>query len=306
MAILAHPATSRRRRAVILCTPAVLLLGLVTACTEPDTEPSADPTPAALESPTDSPTPTESSTPTDEPTEAPEGQEVSVYYMIDSRAGLRLIPERHDVAGEAVQGAVEEMIAGPDDPDYTSAWNPSTQVLGVTPGDTVVVDLSADARTANIGSQGAALMIQQLVHTVTAAVGDETAGVLLLIDGEPAGELWGAVEWTQPVTRDDPLGVQYLTQIDVPREGATTTSPVTVSGQAAAFEATVPWKVLDDSGAEVTSGSTMTSEGQTFAPYSFTVELEPGTYTIVVDEDDPSGGEGGPRMTDTRTVTVVE
>lgn len=300
MATLAHHATPRRRRAVVLCTPAALLLVLLAACADPEVEPTAAPTQTTSE------TPTESSTPSEEPTQTPEPNEVSVYYMVDSRAGLRLIPERHDVSGDAVQGAVEQMIAGPTDPDYTSPWNPATQVLGVTPGDTVVVDLSADARTATIGSEGAALMIQQLVHTASAAAGDETAAVLLLIEGQPAGELWGVVEWTQPVGRDDPLGVQYLTQIDVPREGATTTSPVTVSGQAAAFEANVPWRVLNDAGTEVASGFTMTSEGMTFAPYSFTVDLEPGTYTIVVDEDDPSGGEGGARMTDTRTVTVVE
>lgn len=299
MAKVARSIPSRRRRAVALCAPVLLVTALLTACTEPDPEPSDSP-PQTM-----SPSPTQTPSPTSEPTETPMAQEVSVYYMIDSRVGLRLVPERHDVSGDAVQGAVEAMIAGPDDPDYTSPWNTATQVLGVTPGDTVVVDLSADARTADIGSEGAALMIQQLVHTVTAAVGDDTAGVLLTIEGAPAGELWGVVEWTQPVGRDDPLGVQYLTQIDVPREGATTTSPVTVSGQAAAFEANVPWSVLDDSGTEVAAGFTMTSEGMTFAPYSFTVELAPGTYTIVVTEDDPSGGEGGPSMTDTRTVTVV-
>ncbi|HEY3548661.1 MAG TPA: Gmad2 immunoglobulin-like domain-containing protein, partial [Propionicimonas sp.] len=155
-----------------------------------------------------------------------------------------------------------------------------------------------------IGSEGAALMIQQLVHTVTAAAGDEGAGVLLTIAGQPAGELWGAVEWSAPVTRQPALDVQTLVQIDVPREGATSTSPVTVSGQAAVFEATLPWKVLDTSGAEVTSGVAQTSEGQTFAPYSFTIDLQPGTYTIVATEDDPSGGAGGALMTDSKTVTV--
>ena len=302
MVNVAPPVTSRRRRALVLWAPAALLVGLLAGCAEPDAEPSAPGTKTT--SPT--PSPSASATPTAEPTEEPVALEVPVYYMIDSRVGLRLIPERHDVTGEVVQGAVEQMIAGPDDPDYTSPWNASTQVLGITPGSTIVVDLSADAREATIGSEGAALMIQQLVHTVTAAVGDETAAVLLMIEGEVAGELWGVAEWTQPVSRDDALGAQYLTQIDVPREGATTTSPVTVSGQAAAFEANVPWHVQDASGTEVAAGFTMTSEGMTFAPYSFTVELPPGTYTIVVDEDDPSDGAGGARMTDTRTVNVVE
>ena len=52
------------------------------------------------------------------------------------------------------------------------------------------------------------------------------------------------------------------------------------------------------------SAGGMTSEGQMFAPYSFTVELAPGTYTIVLTEDDPSDGAGGLLMSNTRTVTV--
>jgi hypothetical protein len=77
-----------------------------------------------------------------------------------------------------------------------------------------------------------------------------------------------------------------------------------VAGEAAAFEANVPWRVLDASGAEVTSGFATTSEGQVFAPYSFTVDLPPGAYTVEISEDDPSGGAGGTPMSDTRTITV--
>jgi hypothetical protein len=79
---------------------------------------------------------------------------------------------------------------------------------------------------------------------------------------------------------------------------------VTVTGEAAAFEANVPWQVLDAEGAEVAAGFTTTSEGMTFAPFSFEVELDPGTYTVVITEDDPSGGEGGTPMSDSRTFTV--
>jgi hypothetical protein len=54
----------------------------------------------------------------------------------------------------------------------------------------------------------------------------------------------------------------------------------------------------------VASGFTTTAEGQRFAPFAFTVELEPGEYVVRISEDDPSGGEGRPVMTDDRTVTV--
>lgn len=248
--------------------------------------------------PSTSPSPTASSS-------SPSTTVSGVYFMVDTRTGFRLARELRDLAGDdPAVAAVETMIAGADDPDYATAWNPETQVLGVTQdGSAIEVDLSADARTANIGSEGAALMIQQLVYTVTEAV-DEEATVQLLIEGEPAGELWGVVSWDEPVARADPLDVRSLVQIDAPREGVTTTSPLRIEGEAAVFEATLAWRILGADGTEVNSGITMTAEGQTFAPFMFPVELEPGTYTVEISEDDASGGEGGPVMTDTRTVTI--
>lgn len=276
--------------AVALGAAAVLLL---TACT---TEPGTTNPPAT-------PTDGETTTPTPEPTT---GEPVAVYYTIDTRAGFKLARETDDLAGDnVVVSAVEAMIAGPEDPDYATTWNPETEVLGVEQSEgEISVDLSEDARTADAGSEVAELMVQQLVYTVTEAAGDEEATVELLIEGEPAGELWGVLDWSEPVSRADPLDVRLLVQIDEPREGAEVESPVTVSGDAAAFEANVPWRVLDENDAEVEAGFTMTSEGQTFAPFSFEVELEPGTYTIEISEDDPSGGEAGTPMTDTKTVTV--
>jgi hypothetical protein len=283
--------TRRSRRGATRTWLAALAAGAVAtlgACTPPDggATPSASPT--AVET-----TPAETVA-------------IPAYYVLDTRAGLRLARETTEVeTDDPVATAVERMIAGPADPDYSTTWNPATQVLGISrQGETIVVNLSEDARTANVGSPGAALMIQQLVYTATDAAEEEAAPVQLLIEGEPAGELWGAVVWDEPVTREDPLNVRMLVQIDVPGEGADVDSPVEVSGDAAAFEANVPWKVLDADGAEVQAGFTLTSEGQTFAPFSFSVDLDPGTYTIVITEDDPSGGAGGTPMSDSKTVTV--
>lgn len=286
-----HRAKAHRRPGATRTWLAALAAGAVAAlgaCTPPDGGATPSPSPTAVET-----TPAQTVA-------------VPAYYVIDTRAGLRLARETTEVeTDDPVTTAVERMIAGPADPDYSTTWNPATQVLGISrQGETIVVNLSEDARTANVGSPGAALMIQQLVYTATDAAEEEAAPVQLLIEGEPAGELWGAVVWDEPVTREDPLNVRMLVQIDVPGEGADLTSPVAVSGDAAAFEANVPWKVLDADGAEVQAGNTLTSEGQTFAPFSFTVDLEPGTYTIVITEDDPSGGAGGTPMSDSKTVTV--
>lgn len=254
---------------------------------------------------TSTPAPGPTGTPTPEPT-SPDGSgvDVVVYYVVDTRAGVRLAREAREAVGdEPLVAAVEEMIAGPDDPDYSTTWDSGTEVLGVTQeGGEITVDLSEEARTASVGSEGAAMMIQQLVYTVTED--DPDATVLLLIAGEPAGELWGAVTWDEPVGRDDPLDVRVLVQIDEPQEEAEVSSPVTVSGDAAVFEANLLWRVLDEAGEPVQTGNAMTAAGQEFAPFTFDVELEPGTYTIEISEGDASGGEAGTPMTDTKTVTV--
>ena len=278
------------------------LLLVVTACgaDEPTAEPAPSAqsgTPDASESPSDAPSEFES--PPAEPVTSP------VWFVVDTRNGLRLARETRDLPGaDPGREAVAAMVEGPEDPDYTTTWNPATEVLSVEQeGDLVTVDLSADAETASVGSEGAALMMQQLVWTVTDAV-DPAAAVQLLIDGEPAGELWGAVSWDGPQRRAEPLEVRSLVQVDVPREGQALTSPVRVEGEAATFEATVPWRILDAAGDEVRTGFATAREGMTLSPFSFEVKLPAGSYLLEISEDDPSGGEGGEPMTDSRAFVV--
>lgn len=232
--------------------------------------------------------------------------QVAVYYAIDTRLGPRLARETHDVpADHAVESAVRAMIDGPDDPDYTTTWNAATHVQSVhMAGDVITVDLSDHARRANVGSAGAALMIQQLVYTVTSA-SNPLNRVLLTIDGKPAGELWGVVSWDSPVARESPFTVRAPVQIDAPRERAIASSPLTVKGEAAAVESILPWRVLNRSGHVVASGTTRTSEGQRFARFEFSAPLPPGRYRVEVSEDHPNDGTVGPRMVDTRTVSVM-
>lgn len=238
-------------------------------------------------------------------TPAPTTRDAVVYFLTDTRTGFRLAREQRRVTGDDLAvAAVETMIAGPVDHDYASTWNRATRVLSVELVDgVVVVDLSREARIADAGSEAVARMVQQLVYTATEAV-DRTASVRLLIEGQPAGELWGVLEWSDPVPRERPVDVRLLVQIDTPTEGAVVDSPVEVTGDAAAFEANVPWRVLDTSGVVAAQGFATTAAGQRFAPFSFSVDLAPGTYVIEISEDDPSDGEGGTPMRDTRTVTV--
>jgi hypothetical protein len=56
--------------------------------------------------------------------------------------------------------------------------------------------------------------------------------------------------------------------------------------------------------AVVQHGFATAAEAFTLTPYSFTVTLAPGNYTVRVVEDDPSEGEGRPPFSDTKTITV--
>jgi hypothetical protein len=282
---------------------ALTALTLLAGCG--DTDEPAGPAPSATTSPSSAGPSTSPDGPTDEP--ASGTREAGVWFQVDTaRLGLRLARELRDLPiDDPVRAGVEAMIAGPDDPDYGSPWNPETEVLATSvEKGRITVDLSADARTANVGSAGAALMVQQLVYTATDAAGRPGADVELLVDGRPAGELWGTVVWDGPIGRDDPDDVRMLVQIDTPREGEVVAGPLTVNGEANVFEATVVWRILDEGGDLVDSSFVTTSEGFTFAPFEFGIVLDPGTYVVEIQEDDPSAGEAGPPMTDTRTVTI--
>jgi hypothetical protein len=209
-----------------------------------------------------------------------------------------------DAGGPAVT-ALEAMLAGrPLDPDYAGLWNPDTEVLGVTQGDgEITVDLSDDALTANVGSEAAQIAVQSLVYTVTAAL-QSSDPVRLLIEGAAVDELFGSVLVADPISRADPLSVRLLVQINDPNEGDEVPTTFTVQGEAAVFEANLLWRVENPAGTVLRNGFTTTEEGQRFAAFSFELTLEPGEYVVVIEEDDPSDGEGRAPMTDSRAITV--
>ncbi|MDO5535193.1 MAG: Gmad2 immunoglobulin-like domain-containing protein [Propionibacteriaceae bacterium] len=276
-------------------------------------QPVAPGQPGAPGQPSESGQPTPSSSASTTPsTSASPGssepvQDAYVYFPRASSRGVRLGREVRPVEqDDPLVGALEAMIAGPLDPDYTTRWDADTTVNEVTTsGGVTTVDLSADARDGGgMSVQQAAAQADQLVWTVTEFVGAETK-VMLTIDGTPAGRLWGAVTWDEPRARDiDPLGARVLVSVDTPTEGARVSSPVVITGDAAAHEANVPWRVLDAAGAVVADGFTATDAPIEFAPYRIEVTLPPGEYTIEVREDDISDGEGFRPDIDTRRFVV--
>ena len=227
-----------------------------------------------------------------------------VYFVRDSTGGLRLGREERQVpAADPVAGAVQTMLAGPVDPDYTNPWPSTAAVIAVTTsGDVTTVNLNADAWPSGLDARTMHAMADQLVWTVTEQTGADGA-VALQIDGRPVGE-WGDLTWSGNLRRADPFAARVLVSIDSPVDGATVASPVTISGDAAVYEAVLPWRVLDAAGAEVQTGSARTAMGQEFADYAFTVTLPPGEYTVEIREDDVGDGEGHQPDVDTRAFTV--
>lgn len=240
---------------------------------------------------------------------APAGEPRAVpgYYVADTPAGPRLYREFHRVATiDPASAAVREVLRGPVDPDYRTPWPAGTALRSPVSaaGGVITVDLGREAlRPVSLDTATAELAVQQIVYTVQAALGS-TDPVRLLVDGAPIPELFGAVPTAQPVHRADQYAVRSLVQIDDPAEGAGVGRTVTVSGEAAAFEANVPWQVLRD-GAVVQRGFATAAQGQRFAAYAFTVTLAPGSYVVRVTEDDPSGGEGRPPFTDDKAFVVT-
>lgn len=227
-----------------------------------------------------------------------------VYFVRDSTDGLRLAREQRQVpATDPLVGAVQTMLAGPADPDYENPWPSGAGVIAVTTsGDVTTVNLTEAAWPTGLDDRTLHAMADQLVWTVTEQAGADGA-VALQIDGRPVGE-WGDLTWTPNLRRVDPLAARVLVSIDSPLDAATVTSPVTIRGDAAVYEAVLPWRVLDASGAEVQSGSAQTAAGQEFALYTFDVTLPPGEYTVEIREDDVGAGEGHEPDVDTRTFTV--
>lgn len=291
----------------------------------PEPTDSGDPTTQATDEPTtdttDEPTTDPSTDATTEPAptisttaEPPSGgtvDAVPVYWLGDTGTEIRLYREFRTVAdeGDDVTSALRAMLSEePLDADYVNLWSPAETATVEQDADGFTVNLSADAFAgASPGSDAAAMTIQQLVHTVTAAAG-ENAPVTVLVDGQPGYELWGAITLGEPMTRQAQVDVQAPVWIDEPLDGATVPAgAVTVSGVGTAFEANLNWDVTDSAGNVVDSGFTMAGANGEYAPFSFDVDLQPGTYTVAVFAPDESGGESpqGPRMfEDTKTITV--
>lgn len=288
-----------------------LLLAALSGLAGCGTGDEAPPAPTQEPPPTDSPTAEPTDSPSPEPTDEPEETTaVPVYFVTQTSQGLRLAREFHpaEAAADPVTAAVRRMLVEPpSDPDYRSLWPGGSDVLDVRDGPgAIVVDVTGPVATTALPRRQARLAMQQLAYTATAAA-QRDVPVRLLVDGQPPTQLWGRDAVRTTVRRADPLAVRLRVQINDPGEGAEVPSTFPVTGEAAVFEAALVWRVEQD-GSTVAEGTAMTTEGQTFAPFTFEVALDgvSGPVTLIVSETDASSGEGFPPVSDSKSLVVVE
>jgi hypothetical protein len=257
--------------------------------------------------PTDSPSPAPTTEPATEPaTPAPEDtepviqgtSEATAYFVRSDDSGVWVEPETHDldaptlgVAGAAIRLLVE---GDTTDPNLETLAPEGTEILGVDIAERVlVVDLSGAVRDAGGSSSQEIGFAQQLAHT--GAQFDTVDAVRLRIEGADITELWGHLDWSEPI-EPDPFALAPI-DIQSPEWSAEVRAgEVTLSGEANTFEATVELRliapdtsVVEEAFTTATSGS---GERGTWE-HTFTID-EPGRWSVEAVEPDPSDGEGRP------------
>lgn len=202
--------------------------------TEPSSGPSAEPTIST--SPAVSPEPSGTLT-------------YDVWFTLDDR--LTPVGRTQPATRAVGSAALSALLAGPDDDEATAGVGtqvpPGTRLLGLNISDgTATVDLSG-AFLSGGSAVSEFTRIGQVVFTISqfASVDD----VDLRLDGDPVktfdqqGRALG-----RPWTRDDFELLLPAIIVARPVPGETVSSPVTVSGTADVFEATVSVRILDAQG----------------------------------------------------------
>ena len=214
-----------------------------------------------------------------------------------SRNGKLFVTNRTVPATKGVgQTALDRMLTGPSAAEYAaglrSAIPAGTTVRSVRiSAGIATVDLSSSFESA-AGPSAMPLRIAQVVYTLTQF--PTVTGVRFAINGQGVTVV-GGVPVQSPQTRAMYGG--YLPAITVrsPVIGARVTSPVTVSGTADVFEATVSVRILNSAGREIartfttaTCGTGCRGDYSVTIPYSV-VRTQPGT--IVVFESSAKDGQ---------------
>ncbi len=310
-----------RRRPALLALGGVALAGaaVVTAVAVTggqlpgtDHEPDDSPIASAPEASDDDPTTSEQ--PSGQPSGPPmAARAVAGYYLGDTPAGVRLYREFHSLesADDGPAGSVRLLTTAPADPDYRTEWPAGAFVGAEVADDKITVELadpSLEERPDSMTEEEAQASVQQVVYTLQAYAQQRLPVEFTTADG-PADEVLGTTS-DEPVAAEAPLEALSHVNLTAPDEGQRASGTLQVEGVASSYEGNVLWELQDDSGAAVADGF-FTAEGwmeQRLFPFTDAIDLSsvaPGSYTLVVETDDASGGAEGPgAFSDSRSVVV--
>ena len=154
--------------------------------------------------------------------------------------GTRLVP-----GGDSLERALEELLRGPiasdDEIGITTEIPEGTELLSVEILDGVAhIDVSSEFNGDEFGKGTLQLREAQLVFTATQIEGVDA--VRVFVEGEPY------LDQVNPGGRDDYDDVAPPIVVELPKIGDELTSPLTVSGTANVFEATVSIRLRIGSG----------------------------------------------------------
>lgn len=295
----------RTRLAAALSLPALALAAL-TACGEDE----ADPRPAGSTASEETAEPSTSAEPSAPASDQPATTTVPVYFVGDTPQGPRLYREFRQVESDDPALAALALMTGGDalDPDYATLY-PGGSFTSVEIGDDMITvglpDKSWTVAPDGMTEAQARLATQQMVYTLQ-GVAQDRLPVSITLDGQPA-DLFGLAG---EVANDPEIDVRALVNVTTPAQGATVTGTFTAEGVSSSFEATTPWEIREGGpDGKVVAKGFATAEGWMDKLYPWKTEVDvsdlaPGEYTFVALTDDPSGGEGGGPMTDTKAITV--
>jgi hypothetical protein len=219
---------------------------------------------------------------------------LQVWFARDG--GLVSVRRTHEPTQAVATAATNALLEGPTDAErsagFTSAIPSGTRLLGINIQNGVAtVDLTSEYQSGG-GSTSMQTRLGQVVYTLTQF--PTVQKVRFRLDGNPVNVFSSeGIVLDHPVGRADYADLLPAIVVAEPAQGATVTSPVTVSGTANVFEANVTVAVLDAKGKIVGKTFTTASCG-TGCRGSYSVAVtyrvakqQPGT--IVVHDDDAEG-----------------
>ena len=249
-------------------------------------------------------------TPTPSVSLTPKPQQfASVFYVGDTPTGFKLFREKYPVTGSGIP-ALATLIAAllngtakPLDPDYFNLWGNGSSLNSIKIVKSLAtVDLHLGKL--NVGSEAEMRAIDEIFWTIARFMPQITE-MNLLVGGKQVESIAGHVDATKTFILEPSYDVLNAVQITSIYEGEKVVSPITVSGEACTFEATVAWK-LSQGGVLLKSGSVLAKEAcPTRSAWTLNLgTLVPGSYLLTT--QDLSAKDGSMVAQDTKHFEVVK